>query len=279
MARRTKQQLMPHVPELIYDDIFVELTDEHAKQYAAAAKDIAKFMAERAAQDARSQGKNADRAAAAEERRVRKAEDLHRLNQLRQIASRGKLAEVVQWVHSFMADPDGVLDDDLNRPAYPAKLIVFAYYQETQQALRDALASYGVVTLFGGQSVKETEAAKAAFQDTSPGSPRVAVCSVVSAKESHTLTAAYDTLLVEEPPVAGWIHQLAGRSHARADNPHGIVLHTVIAKGTVDERLHDFAKGKEAASTAVLDTGTYTETMSEDEVVATLLDEVARTAG
>ena len=78
-----------------------------------------------------------------------RAERLAQLGTLQRLAARGKLAAALAWIDDFLASGE--------------PLVVFARHVEVQQAVLERFPD--ALHLLGGDSIRDREAAIAAFQD------------------------------------------------------------------------------------------------------------------
>ncbi|MHB1509144.1 MAG: SNF2-related protein [Acidimicrobiales bacterium] len=209
---------------------------DDTRQSAQAAYDEAISAAEAAHSAAMEAvgGESADAAAEAG-RRAAAAEMLVRMNELRQIAARGKLRGVIEWTQNFLEAGD-------------EKLVVFAWHKEIQEALATNL---GGVAIMGGQSAAETKAAVDAFQNNP--SVRLITCSLRAGSEGHTLTAAQNVAFVEEPWTPGNVAQAVARCYGRLNDPHGVVAWHLVAAGTIDEDMVDLIASKAEVTNQLAD--------------------------
>ena len=133
------------------------------------------------------------------------------------------------------------------------KLIVFAHHIETQKQLVEnpELQEYGMATILAGAKnvIEETQR----FQKDDDC--RLMIC-YSGAREGHTLTAAYDVLIAEPPPVPSQAEQMACRCYARVSEdfePHVAYVHYAITPNTVDVLQLRRMNLKKGISDAVID--------------------------
>ena len=211
-------------------------TGEDVRLSAQAAYDAALADAEAAHSAAmESVGGESAGAAAEARRRAAAAEMLVKMNELRQLAARGKLTSVIEWIQNFLEAGD-------------EKLVVFAWHKEIQEALATNL---GGVAIMGGQSAAETKASVDAFQNDP--SVRLITCSLRAGSEGHTLTAAQNVAFVEEPWTPGNVAQAVARCYGRLNDPHGVVAWHLVAAGTIDEDMVDLIASKAEVTNQVAD--------------------------
>ena len=230
-------------------------TGEDVRLSAQAAYDAAIADAEAAHSAAmESVGGESAGAAAEARRRAAAAEMLVKMNELRQLAARGKLAGVIEWIQNFLEAGD-------------EKLVVFAWHKEIQEALATNL---GGVAIMGGQSPAETKSAVDAFQNNP--SVRIITCSLRAGSEGHTLTAAQNVAFVEEPWTPGNVAQAVARCYGRLNDPHGVVAWHLVAAGTIDEDMVDLIASKAEVTNQVADGKDAEKTTA----VSGILDRIAK---
>ncbi len=167
-------------------------------------------------------------------RQARKAEQLVKLEALKQLAARGKLAGVVEWVSSFVEEQ---------------KLILFARHIEIQKALIAAAeaAKIKTVHLLGEDSAEARQAAVDAFQEDP--SVRLVVASLDAAGVGWTGTAASNVAFVE----LGWtpaIHDQAEDRAHRIGQHDAVTAWYLTARGTVEDDIVSLIETKRAVVTA-----------------------------
>lgn len=232
MVRRKKSDVISPLPELHQDTLMVPLTGDSAREYARQAQQFADYMVDRTVDEALREGTDEDYALNVLFSKLEDSEAVMRVSRLRQTIGYGKAVQAVEWIREFF-DTDNITGGDPRRD----KLIVFCHHKEVQDLLvnNPDLKRYGMVTISDfNKTPKGIQKAKREFQ-TDP-STRLMICSS-AALSGHTLTAAYDTLMVEmlHGPVATM--QAAGRNWARFSEefePHESFFHVMVAMDTVD---------------------------------------------
>ena len=232
MIRRTKSDVMSPMPELHQKQVFVDLLPSDKRLYATKELEFRQYMKERTTKEARKEGTDEEYALKVLTGKLDTSEAVMRVGELRKSLGQMKARLAVEWIKEFF-DTDKVTGGDPRRD----KLIVFCHHKEAQRILVDSreLRKYGMVHITDtNTSMSGVQEAKRRFQkdpDT-----RLIICNS-GAVAGHTLTAAYDTLMVEllYGPVATM--QAAGRNWARFSEeyePHEAFFHLMIANGTLD---------------------------------------------
>src|SRR3954454_21649728 len=148
-VRRTKQQVLPQLPAKRQDTVPVLLSNEH--DYRLAERDVIAWL-----QTLPLDLGTIDAKVAA----ALRAEQLVRLNNLRQLAARGKLPTALAWVGDFLESGE--------------PLVVFAEHISTQKAVLDP--SPTARHLPGSATSLPRQHAVDSFQD--PDGPQLIVCSL-----------------------------------------------------------------------------------------------------
>ena len=249
MIRRKKRDviLLPAPYERI---VPTPLTEEQTAEYQEIKENFREYMYDLADEYAEKWGVSTQAAIGKLRFKIDFAEPLMRLAKLTQFVSKSKVEQIVLWVKRFMeSDPDIVTENADKR----RKLIVFAHHIETQEQLvnNEELQQYGMATILAGAKnvVEETER----FQKDDDC--RLIIC-YSGAREGHTLTAAYDVLIAEPPPVPSQAEQMACRCYARVSEdfePHIAYVHYAITPQTVDVLQLRRMNMKKGISDAVID--------------------------
>lgn len=259
--RRRKVDVLTELPPKRRATVPVALTNR--AEYRRAEDDLIRWLGQHAERDGdflasiahlpveqQERERRARRATA--EATARRAEQLVRVNALKQLAARGKLDAVKQWVTEFLEGTD-------------EKVIVFAYHVAIQQALAEAFP--GCARLAGGasQSGAQQEAEKARFM-TDPAC-RVIVCSLTAGGLGHTLTAASNVAMVEQAWTPAAHDQAEDRAH-RIGQHDSVTAWYLLAEGTIDDDIAELL----AAKRAVVDAAT--DGVLDDEADPAILDEL-----
>ena len=233
--RRTKDQVMSELPEVLHQPITVE-GDAHAYSvYCKAEADIIAYLVERARQLALEMGTNPSSAAVRARLAAEKAETLVRLMTLRRLAARTKFGALQEWMES--------------RIDAEQKVIIAAHHRDVVDELA---GKYGGLKIQGGMSVADVEEAKYQFQHAPYESAPAIVLSIEAGKTGHTLTAAQDVVFVELPWSPGDLDQTIARAHRIGQR--GSVLATyLLTRGTVDLDIFGLVQDKRAVVNAATD--------------------------
>lgn len=166
-VRRKKEDVLSDLPAKQRARVPVEITNR--EEYRRAREDVIAWLRENAGT------RKAERAA--------RAEQLARINYLKQLAAEGKMKAAADWIEDFLASGE--------------KLVVFAHHRSVQDELYDRFEGRGV-RIAGGDDSEARQAAVDRFQNDDE--VRVLVGSLKAAGVGITLTAASNVAFVE----LGW---------------------------------------------------------------------------
>jgi SNF2 family DNA or RNA helicase len=253
--RRTKDQVLSELPPVLHSRLVVEGDATMMKEYKKAEEDIIRYIAERARELAREQGKPTYGAAIAAMIRAEANEHLVRLSVLRRIAAKAKMETAVEWVSERVGDGK--------------KVVVAAHHRD----IVDELArKFGGLKIQGGMSVEDVEESKQKFQTLSVEDAPVIVLSIQAAKTGHTLTASEECLFVELPWTPADVDQTYSRLH-RIGQKGSVTATYMLTSGTIDEDIYSLIERKRSVVNAAVDGGEF---VSEDSATQLILDLIGR---
>lgn len=121
-------------------------------------------------------------------------------------------------------------------------LVLFAYHRQVCEELRDALAKkkYKALLIYGGTRPTKKQLAIEDFQSNKLD---VLVLSISAASVGITLTAANTLVFAEQSYKADDILQAEDRIH-RITQTRGVVIHTILAKASIDIRVNQLLNAK-----------------------------------
>ena len=245
-VRRTKQQVLPQLPAKRHDAVPVALVNDH--EYRLAERDVIAWL-QTLPLDLRTM--DAKVAAAL------RAEQLVRLNSLRQLAARGKLPAALAWIEDFLASGE--------------PLVVFAEHVATQRAVLDRFPE--AVHILGADSSRERQAAVDAFQ-RGDGPPLI-VCSLRAGSQGVTLTRASNVAFLELDWTPARHDQAEDRLH-RIGQATAVTAYYLLAPDTIDETMAELLERKRALIDAVTDGQVRDEERMVDAVVRELRERPVR---
>lgn len=262
--RREKSQVLTDLPEKQWTRVELDITNRD--EYDRAAKDVAAFVGDQARENRAflerlerdldayrmtllADGIAADKLAAniaiERERRIaaraadakraaKRAEALARIEVLKQIAVRGKLEAVKEWIAEFTAQQ---------------KLIAFAAHVPVQKAIASVHA--GAVHIFGEDSKEDREAAVQRFQTEPRERCPLLVSSIKAGGVGWTGTAASNVAFVEPGWTPGEMDQAIDRAH-RIGQRDSVTGYELVARDTIEGEIYDLIAQKRAVVEAAL---------------------------
>ena len=222
-VRRTKEQVLPQLPAKRHDTVPMLLSNE--QEYRLAEKDVVSWL-HTLPLDLRTL--DAKVAAAL------RAEQLVRLNSLRQLAARGKLPTALAWISDFLASGE--------------PLVVFAEHIEIQQALLGRFPA--AAHILGSDSSVKRQHAVDSFQ--SEDGPQLIVCSLRAASQGITLTRASNVAFLELDWTPARHDQAEDRLH-RIGQDSAVTAWYLLAPETIDEEMSAVLERKRTTIDAVTD--------------------------
>lgn len=220
MIRRKKADVLKDLPDKVYSSIPMELDNQ--KEYDAAERDFVEFV----------RGTKGDEAA----EKASNAQVITQIEGLKQLAVKGKLNGVIEWVHNFLESSD-------------EKLVLFAVHKFVIDRLMDEFRSIAV-KIDGSVSSEDRNKAVEAFQTND--SVRLFVGNIKAAGVGLTLTAASNEAFIEYPWTPGEMRQAEDRCH-RIGQKNSVNVHLLIAYHTIEGEIVELLDKKTEVLDAVLD--------------------------
>ncbi len=224
-ARRLKCDVLPQLPAKTRSVVPIELDNE--AEYRLAERDLVAWL--------RSQPldlRELDAKVAA----ALRAERLVRLNALKLLAARGKLAAALSWIHDFRCSGE--------------RLVVFARHREVQRAVVERFPQ--ALHILGEDSPAERDRALQAFQAPDGTHNGLIVCSLEVAGQGLTLTRASSVAFLELDWTPARHDQAEDRCH-RIGQQDAVNAYYLLAAETVDETIASLLERKRAVIGAVTD--------------------------
>jgi SNF2 family DNA or RNA helicase len=224
-ARRLKADVLPQLPAKRRAIVPVELDNE--PEYRLAERDLIAWLQSQPLDLGELQAKVAA---------ALRAERLVRLNALKLLAARGKLAAALAWIHDFCSSGE--------------RLVVFAHHREIQRAV---LARFpAALHVLGQDSHGARDASVRAFQGADGPENQLIVCSVEVAGQGITLTRSSNVVFLELDWTPARHDQAEDRCH-RIGQEDSVNATYILAAGTVDEAISTLLERKRAVIGAVTD--------------------------
>jgi SNF2 family DNA or RNA helicase len=247
-ARRLKSEVLPQLPAKTRGVVPVELDNE--QEYRLAERDIVAWL--------RSQPLDL-RALDAMVAAALRAERLVRLNALKLLAARGKLAAALAWMHDFLSSGE--------------RLVVFARHREIQRGVLERFP--GALHILGDDSPIARDESLRAFQATDDRANQLIVCSIEVAGQGITLTRSSNVAFLELDWTPAKHDQAEDRCH-RIGQASAVNASYLLAADTIDETIATLLERKRAVIGAVTDGRDEDDSGVLDALVAELRGEPYR---
>lgn len=219
MIRRKKAEVIADLPDKIYSSIPFEINNQ--KEYRRAQNDFIKYLTKTKGKDAADKASN--------------AEVLTKIEGLKQIAVKGKIKQVKDWIQNFI-ESDG-------------KLVVFATHKDIINELVNEFSDKAV-KVDGSVSGSDREKAVEKFQNDE--SVRLFIGNIKAAGVGITLTAASNVAFVELPWSPGDCTQAEDRVH-RIGQRGSVNIFYLLAANTIEEDIAALIDKKRQTLDQVLD--------------------------
>ncbi len=224
-VRRLKADVLPQLPAKTRAIVPVELANE--SEYRLAERDLVAWLQSQPLDLSELQAKVAA---------ALRAERLVRLNALKLLAARGKLAAALAWIHDFCSSGE--------------RLVVFAHHREIQRALLARFPS--ALHILGEDTPAARDGALRAFQAPDGPANQLVVCSIEVAGQGLTLTRSSNVVFLELAWTPAKHDQAEDRCH-RIGQKDSVNASYILAAGTIDETIASLLERKRAVIGAVTD--------------------------
>ena len=243
-VRRLKTEVLPQLPPKTRSIVPIELDNEH--EYRLAERDVIAWL-----QSQPLDLRQLDAKVAA----ALRAERLVRLNALKLLAARGKLAASLAWIHDFCSSGE--------------RLVVFAKHREIQRAVIERFPR--ALHILGQDGHAARDESLRAFQEADDGADnQLIVCSIEVAGQGLTLTRSSNVVFLELDWTPAKHDQAEDRCH-RIGQQDAVNATYLLAAGTIDETIATLLERKRAVIGAVTDG----REQDEEGVVDALVRELA----
>ena len=220
MLRRTKKEVLPELPEKQRNVLAVNITNR--AEYKEAEEKLGRYLYKKINKQLIEEGYNP--ADASKEARIKvmislSNEFLVKINHLRQITAKGKLAFLSEWLRNFM-----ITTND--------KIVIFSYHKDIQKAIHKMYPE--APHIWASDTSKQRKSAIEQFQ--SDPSIRLINCSISNA-EGYTLTAATHCMLFELHWTPAKNMQAEDRIY-RIGQQNNVTIHIPLAIDTIDQQVN-----------------------------------------
>ena len=241
MIRREKAKVLPQLPDKTRVDLYIEISND--KEYNLAAEDLAAYLQEYT------------ECTDWEIRRKMRMEALVRFMTLRSLATKGKIAQAVDFIRTFL---------DSGK-----KLIVFCSLHEIVDELQKIFPR--AVTVTGRDSSVNKQASVDAFQNNP--NVQLTICSIKAAGVGLTLTAASDVAFIELAWTYADCCQCEDRAH-RIGQKDNVTCYYLLGRGTIDHTIYRLIHRKKSIANEIMnaDDEIPTDEMCFNELVKSFLN-------
>lgn len=241
MIRREKAKVLPQLPDKTRVDLYIEISND--KEYNLAAEDLAAYLQEYT------------ECTDWEIRRKMRMEALVRFMTLRSLATKGKIAQAVDFIRTFL---------DSGK-----KLIVFCSLHEIVDELQKIFPR--AVTVTGRYSSVNKQASVDAFQNNP--NVQLIICSIKAAGVGLTLTAASDVAFIELAWTYADCCQCEDRAH-RIGQKDNVTCYYLLGRGTIDHTIYRLIHRKKSIANEIMnaDDEIPTDEMYFNELVKSFLN-------
>jgi len=222
--RRLKKDVLAELPPKVRIDVPVELSPQYKREYEAAEDDLVTFLIQY-------KGKQP-----AEVAKVIAAEQLAKLNILRQIAALGKVPTAIELITSVLEAGE--------------KILVFSSFMEPLRLIQEKFATESVA-ITGTTPVNERGEIVTRFQEDP--NCRVFVGGIRSAGVGITLTAAQNVLFLDYAWNPADMQQAEDRIHRPGQTAISVNIYQLHSEGTIDGKLLKLLKHKQVIFDKVID--------------------------
>jgi SNF2 family DNA or RNA helicase len=193
-----------------------------------------------------------ERHAEARVRQAMNAEHLVKINELRQVTSKGKYKEAKKWVRNFL---------ETGEP-----LLLFAHYKDTTEALAE---EFGCPKITGDVGADRRGEIVEEFQN---GEHQLLVLNIQAGGVGITLTEASNVAFVEIPWTFAEVEQAEDRTH-RIGQTDAVNIYFLLADKTIDREMFDLIRQKKVITDQV-NKGLEVEDIEQQSVMAGLIERI-----
>lgn len=167
-----------------------------------------------------------------------KAQRLVKIGYLRRLAAELKLQDVIKWVDNYLEQSSD-------------KLLIFGIHKDILQPLFKRYLSKAV--LIDGQVTGKQRHSRV-LEFRKKADKQIAICNIKAGGIGLNMPEATNVLFVELPWTPADLDQAISRAH-RMGQTRGVMVHLLVAQGTIEERLCKVLQEKQGIADAVLDGG------------------------
>lgn len=239
--RRRKAEVLKDLPDKIRSIFPTELSNQ--EEYDTAFNDLKKYLLEY---------KNKTES---EARRLLRMKALIQIGILKNIAAKGKVHTVVEYVNEVISASE--------------KIIIFCHLRDIGAALKEAFPDACVIK--GGMSMADKQANVDRFQNDPEA--RVILCSIKAAGVGLTLTASSRVAFIELPWHPADLNQCEDRAH-RIGAKDSVQCTYFLGKDSIDNRIYQIIDNKREIANLVTGDPEEYEVKIKNELFELLLNDV-----
>lgn len=232
--RRNKKDIIKELPPI--QRVVVPVDINNKAEYKKAEHDLTDFIKEKIRKDEEFQDSIKNLSEEDKKKKIaehennaitkaERAEQLTRIEATKQIAAKGKIDAIKEWVNNFIESGE--------------KLVIFADHQDIINNLSD---TFNADKIDGSTSAEDRQKAVERFQKD-PES-KIIVCNIKAGGVGLTLTAASNVAFVEQGWNPGTHDQAEARCYGRINDPHAVTAWYFLGKDTVDEKIYELIQRK-----------------------------------
>ena len=241
-VRRNKKDVLTELPPKQRAEVPVQISNR--AEYTRAEHELIAWLRDRAQQDKNflasirdlpEEEQKARKEARADDvaQKTQRAEQLVKIEALKQVAARGKLEAAKEWIESFLETGE--------------KLVIFAWHREIVNALAEMFSCDSIT---GETSLEKRQAAVDRFQ--SDPNCRVIALNVQAGGVGLTLTAASNVIFLELGWTPAVMDQATDRVH-RIGQTNSVTAWYLLAEQTIDEDISELIESKRQIVNAATD--------------------------
>lgn len=262
-VRRNKDQedILDELPEK--QRTTVELEIDNRSKYEDVEENLADHLREKYRNDEKFaesiehlsdplQEAHKERHAEARVRKAMNAEHLVKINELRQVTSKGKIKGAKKWVRNFQ---------ETGEP-----LLLFAHYKDTTEKLAE---EFGCPKITGDVDADRRGEIVEEFQN---GDHDLLVLNIQAGGVGITLTEASNVAFVEIPWTFTEIEQAEDRTH-RIGQTDAVNVYFLLADDTIDREMFDLVRQKKVITDQV-NKGFEVEDIEQQSVMAGIIERI-----
>lgn len=223
MLRRTVAQVLHELPPKTITVLPIPLTRPKMREYRKAKDSFLDWLAKKSK---------------AKAMKARKAQRLVKIGYLKRLAAELKLDDAKKWIDNYLNGTD-------------EKLIVFGVHHSILQPLYQRYKGQSV--LIDG-NVKGKKRHNRVLEFRRSPNKQIAFCNIKAGGIGLNMPEATNVAFVELPWTPAELSQAIARAH-RMGQTRGVMVHLLVAKDTIEERLCQVLQDKAQIANAVVDGG------------------------